>query len=103
MNENNETLYRQLTKEGWIQTDMDCNQYRKELSSTSWIFREDRISDPETNETYVYESEIHLSAYSQIEMFDNVRSFGYSLNEMSTWIDEGENLSLIAECIFEME
>lgn len=36
-------------------------------------------------------------------MFECVEPFGYSFNEMCTWIDSGKNLDLIAECIFEMD
>jgi hypothetical protein len=87
----------------WICTDASCNQYYKQLAENKFLFKEDRISNPETGETYVYESEIDLSKYTQEQMFKDVQSFGYTFNEMCTWIDEGNNLSLIAECIFEME
>lgn len=89
--------------QNWICTDSSCNQYRLDLGGNKFLFKEDRIKDPVTKETYVYESTIDLSNYSQEEMFKDVESFGYSFNEMSTWIDEGKNLDLIAECIFEME
>ena len=89
--------------EGWVCTDPSCNQYRKDISENVFIFKEDRTIDPETGETEVFESEIDLSDYTQEEMFESVKPFGYSFNEMCSWIDEGKNLDLIAECIFEME
>lgn len=87
----------------WKITDPSCNQMMKQLSENRFLFKEDRIINPVTKETETYESEIDLSDYTQEEMFNDVESFGYSFNEMCTWIDEGTNLDLIAECIFEME
>ncbi len=91
-----------MGSKGWHQTDPSCNQYRKDLGENKFLFREDRIINPETKETEVYEEEIHLADYTQEQMFVFVETFGYSFNEMCTWIDEGKNLDLIAECIFEM-
>jgi len=77
----------QILKElGWVVTDPDCNQMMKQISEDRFLLREDRIINPVSKEIKVYESEI-----------------GYSFNEMCSWIDEGKDLSLIAECIFEME
>ena len=92
-----------MKRNEWICTDPSCNQYMKQLGENRFLFKEDRISNPKTKETYAYESEIDLSNYTQEEMFENVEPFGYSFNEMCTWIDEGGDISLIAECIFEME
>ena len=87
----------------WQCTDPSCNQYRRDINENTFEFREDRIINPETGETIEYRSEICLSDYTQEEMFEDVQPFGYSFNEMCDWIDEGKNLDLIAECIFEME
>jgi hypothetical protein len=87
----------------WIITDPSCNQMMKQLNENTFLFKEDRIINPETKETETYESEICLGDYTQDEMFEHVEVFGYSFNEMCTWIDEGTNYDLIAECIFEME
>jgi hypothetical protein len=87
----------------WKVTDPSCNQMMKVLGDNVFLFREDRVINPETKETEVYESLIDLSDYTQEEMFESVQPFGYSFNEMASWIDNGEDLALIAECIFEME
>ncbi len=87
----------------WIVTDPSCNQRMKKVGENKFIFKEDRIYNPVTKETYQHESLIDLSDYTQEGMFECVQPFGYSFNEMCTWIDEGRNLDLIAECIFEME
>ena len=86
----------------WIVTDPDTNQEMLQLSGNKFLFKEDRL-DPETREIFVYESTIDLSEYTREQMFEDVESFGYSFHEMCNWIDSGESVSLIAECIFEME
>ncbi len=100
---NDEQLYTKLKNEGWIQTDASCNQYRKDISKLVFLFREDRIIQPITREIEKYESEIDLNDYTFEEMLDIIRSYGYTKEELIEWITTGENLSLIAECIFEME
>ena len=85
-----------------IITDPDCNQTCKQIDVNVFEFEENRVVNPETKETERFSATIDLSEYSHEEMFESVKPFGYSFNEMSTWIDEGENLALIAECIFEM-
>lgn len=88
----------------WICTDPACNQYMKKISENVFLFKEDRQIDffSPLPKYEVYEREINLSDYTQDEMYNDVQAFGYSFNEMCTWIDEGRNLDLIAECIFEM-
>jgi hypothetical protein len=90
-------------EDGWSITDPSCNQMMKKLSDNRFIFKEDRVIDPITKKTETYESEIDLAGYTQDEMFESVQSFGYSFNEMCSWIDDGKDLSIIAECIFELE
>ena len=75
----------------------------KKVSERVFIFKEDRIFDPASKELFIYESIIDLNDYTHEEMFECVRAFGYSLDEMLDWINNGVNLDLIAECIFEME
>lgn len=87
----------------WTMTDISCNQMMRQLSYSQFEFKEDRVVNPETKETEVYHSIIDLNDYTQEQMYESVESFGYSFNEMCHWIDEGINLELIAECIFEME
>jgi hypothetical protein len=91
-----------IEKETWICTDEDTNQFRMDIGDNIFRFKEERVIQPDTNEKEVFDAVIDLKDYTQIEMFESVRSFGYSFNEMAEWIDQGENLSLIAECIFEM-
>lgn len=91
------------TNNEWIVTDPSCNQMYQQINGNTFLFKEDRIINPITKETESFESEICLSDYTQDEMFENVQPFGYSFNEMCDWIDNGNNLALIAECIFEME
>ncbi len=86
----------------WVCTDESCNQYRKQIDKGVFIFKEDRCIDPVSKEVEVFEETISLGDYSQEEMFSDVSSFGYSFDEMCTWLEKSVNLDLIAECIFEM-
>lgn len=97
-------LYKELTADGWVQTDGDCNQYCKELKKDKlYAFREDREINPETEETEVYESEINLLDYSREKIMKDCDTFGYTEEQVNEWISKGENSALIAECIFELE
>ena len=87
----------------WTVTDPSCNQRMKQLSEKRFLFSEDRISNPETKETYNYESEIDLDDYEESDILSDTRPFGYEDHEVLNWLKNGLNFALIAECIFEME
>ena len=91
-----------MKKRRWICTDPSCNQFREKLGISRFLFKEDRIIDPVTKKTEVFELEINLDEYSNIEIFDACRPFGYSDIQVEKWLTEGEEYELIAECIFEM-
>lgn len=86
----------------WVCTDIDTNQYRKTISPTRFLFKEDRVSDPLTGKTEVYEQEINLDEFTIADMIDYCSSFGYSESQVRAWYQSSSNLDLIAECIFEM-
>lgn len=93
-----------LRKEGWVLTDPDCNQLRLEVEPDQiYIFREDRLINPETGETEVYESEMNINDYDWWEKVDACESFGYNAQQVDKWITEGEEIDLILECLFELE
>jgi len=92
-----------MEADGWVQTDGSTNQYRKDISETKFLFREDRIIDPITKETEVYESEIDIDDYTWGAIISDCEAFGYTAKEVDKWLTEGEELALIAECIFELE
>lgn len=100
---NKETMLEYMSRKGWVQTDASCNQYRKDISKTVFLFREDRVINPETKETEVYESEINLEDYTVEEIISDCRTFGYDKDEVLQWLFDGTNSDLIAECIFENE
>lgn len=87
----------------WIQTDKSCNQYRKDISETVFLFKEDRVVDPVSGETGVYESEINLDDYTWLDITDACESFGYTTQQVDDWINSREENALIAECLFELE
>lgn len=92
-----------LIADGWIMTDPSCNQMRKEIiEDEKYAFREDRIINPLTKETGVYEDELSYDDYNWGELVDACVTFGYSVKQIDKWITEGEEIALMLECIFEM-
>lgn len=91
------------TKElNWIVTDGSTGQRMKRLSERHFLFEENRVINPETKETELYEGEINLDEFTEEEMYYYVEPYGYSFEEMKGWITSGKDLNIIAECIFEM-
>lgn len=95
----------QKTIDNWILTDGDTNQYRKKINETTFLFKEDRIENPETGKKEVYESEINISEYSSEQIKEAVTPFGYDYleNNLLEGFSKEESIMLIAECLFEME
>ena len=89
--------------DGWVCTDPSCNQYRKDISDTKFLFKEDRVSNPETGETQVYESEIDMVEYTWEAIVDACETFGYTAKQVDKWVRECKETALMAECIFELE
>jgi len=87
----------------WICTDPSCNQYRKDVTETIFMFKEDRIINPVTKETEVFEMEINIDDYTWEEIIDSCNAFGYTATQVDKWLTEGEEFALIAECLFELE
>jgi hypothetical protein len=90
----------------WICTDIDNNQYYRQISKYAFEFKEDRLIHPMTLETTIYQSVIDLNDYTIEEMIDECSLFGYDSDEVKEWYNnqkDSNELSLIAECIFEME
>lgn len=95
---------KKLLADGWIITDPSCNQLMKEIIEDNvYLFREDRIVNPETNETKSFESEMIYDDLNKYEIIDACLAFGYKEEEVSKWIEENENISLMLECVFELE
>lgn len=90
-------------KQEWIQTDPSCNQMMKQLDEKKFLFKENRIANPETGEISVYESEIDLDDYDNAKIIDSCLAFGYSEDQVNEWLTNRKELALIAECIFELE
>ena len=98
-----DNLHKSLIAKGWINTDPDCNQYRKDLPDGVFLFREDRTVNPQTKVVEIYESEINLENYTWFEIIEACSPFGYGTKQVDDWLNIGEHFELIAECIFEME
>jgi hypothetical protein len=88
---------------GWGITDPSCNQLRKEIiNCEKYAFREDRIINPVTKETELFEDELSINDYDRSELIDSCEAFGYSAKQVNEWLTEGEEIDLILECVFEL-
>lgn len=89
--------------EEWVQTDASTNQYYKEIVEDEiYLFREDRVINPETKETVRVTNEMIYADYSWLEKVEACEAFGYEAKEVDKWMDAGEEIQLILECIFEL-
>jgi hypothetical protein len=94
---------KKLIANGWEITDASCNQMRKEIVKDEiYSFREDRIYNPVTKETKLFEKTLNYNDYTWIELIDACNSFGYSNKQIDKWITEGEEIPLMLECLFEL-
>lgn len=90
--------------DGWVVTDPNCNQRYKVIEEDEiYLFEEDRLINPETGETEKYSSEMVYSDYTWFEIVDACETFGYYPEQVSQWIDMGEEIPLMLECLFELE
>lgn len=89
------------TKNKWVCTDAGTKQYRKKLSKTVFEFKEQRLINPITKKTEKFTAEVDLQDYTPEEIIDYCSPYGYDSEEVTNWIKKGENLDLMAECIFE--
>jgi hypothetical protein len=93
---------KKLKADGWEMIDPSCNQMRKEIVKDKvYAFREDRIINPETKKTEVFECTLDYDDYDWWDKVEACESFGYTAEQVDKWITEGEEIALILECIFE--
>lgn len=94
------------TKEEWILTDDDSQQYVRKESKHCFSLIEMCLINPEANLFEVYDDTIDLQDYfSNIEkykeMMEIIYTYGYaSIKNMQAQYEEATN-QVIAECIFE--
>lgn len=88
-------LTKHLLDSGWTCTDPDSMQFRKDYpeSPLLFTFREQRGLG-------TFERDVDLIDYTEEEMVEQCRSYGYSEEQVLQWLATNE-LELIAECIFE--
>jgi hypothetical protein len=99
------SIYANMTKKGWFQTDASSNQYGKKVSKMVYLFREEVEVNPVTHEIARKQAEIDLTDYTLKEMYDAMTVFDdYTLEHITEMLegDEDSNRALIAECLFEM-
>jgi hypothetical protein len=87
----------------WIITDPSCKQARRVvIEDQVYDFRENRIINPKTGETELFERQLDYNDFARSEIINACEAFGYSAEQVDRWITEGEEIPLMLECIFEM-
>lgn len=87
-------------KNGWYYSDRDCRQKFKIIDENRFLYREDRINNPETKETYVYQELMDFDDYTDDDLEEGVKSYYKNLDEVkSIYGDDWKQIAL--ECIFE--
>lgn len=87
----------------WIVTDPSCNQMRLTIiEDEEYIFREDRVINPETGEKEIFQRRIKYSQLTWGEIVNACETFGYNANQVDKWMTEGEEIPLMLECVFEL-
>lgn len=88
----------------WVLTDASCNQYRKTIIEDElYLFKEDRIIDPILNKRETFELLLSYEDFTYTELIEACTPFGYTQKQVSQWIDSGDEIELMLECIFELE
>lgn len=95
--------HEQLIADGWVQTDASTNQYRKEvIEDQIYLFIEDRLADPVSGRMEVYEAEMNYDDYDWWQITEACEAFGYDVSVVDKWIESGEEIPLMLECLFEL-
>jgi hypothetical protein len=86
----------------WVCTDLDNEQYGRQLSETRFEFKEKNRGLIDYDEDEFIEFGVDLSDYSDEEIEEAIYSYYISLDELKAIYGEDSNW-VIAECIFEQE
>jgi hypothetical protein len=88
------------TKDEWVCTDPNMNQYGRKISDGVYEFKQD-MKYPDGS-IIKERGEVHLKDYSNEEINDHLSSFGYSIGILKDTMNEANAEWITAECIFEM-
>jgi hypothetical protein len=86
----------------WVCTDLDNEQYGRQLSETRFEFKEKNRGLLDYEEDEFIEFGVDLSDYSEKEMYDVARTYYGSLDELKEQCGDSWKW-ILAECIFEQE
>jgi hypothetical protein len=93
---------------GWVVTDIDTFQARKELVKDAvYQFRENRyrpnIGDDADNPTqsYMYEDTLNYEDIDNDDLMNACYDFGYSEKQVEEWMANDQEIPLMLECYFE--
>lgn len=96
------SLFNHSDSFGWVLTDDSTNQYYKYINENQFLYREDRLVDPETGETYIYEALMDMDDYTEDDLEKGVEAYYKNLDEVKT-IYGNDWKQIALECIFEQE
>jgi hypothetical protein len=86
----------------WVCTDLDNEQYGRQLSENRFEFKEKNRGLLDYDEDEIIHFGVDLSNYSEKEIQEVVSSYYNSLDELKAIYGDDSNW-IIAECIFEQE
>lgn len=89
-------------KSDWICTDLDNEQYGRQLSETRFEFKEKNRGLIDYDEDEIIHFGVDLSKYSDKEIREAISGYYNSLEELKSIYGDDSNW-VIAECIFEQE
>ena len=89
-------------KTDWVCTDLDNEQYGRQLSETKFEFKEKNRGLLDYDEDEFIHFGVDLSDYSEKEIEEAISGYYSSLDELKAIYIKDSN-SIIAECIFEQE
>ena len=89
-------------KTDWVCTDLDNEQYGRQLSETRFEFKEKNRGLLDYDEDEIIEFGVDLSDYSEKEIDDVARTYYGSLDELKEQCGDSWQW-ILAECIFEQE
>ena len=91
-----------MRKFNWVITDPSCNQKMLcVVPKQVYTFSEDRTNNPITGSKYIFIETLNYKDYTKEELLSACKPFGYTVEQVSGWIKDNKNISLMLECIFE--
>lgn len=86
----------------WTLVDSDSQQYYSKVNENTFLYKETRILNPETLESYIYESEMCLDDYTNEDLEYYIAPYYTDIQEVKDTYGKDWK-QIVLECIFEQE